>query len=324
MASQWFYRIGSDEIGPVNSADVRSLAKDGTIEPSTPVRKADGEKWIKAGRIKGLFDGVQQQPEEEEVDPLIAMTSQAASSVASATNSAVSAVGGAVSGWLERRKEKQSGKTANPQPSEPDEATPAWLRNFTLDDQPQEVVAKVIEKVRQILIKDEELTYVAVQNKPVVNWMPDCIALTDKRFIFYRPKMLGRIDFEDYVWRELFDARLSEDIIGSTFIVTTAAGKKLSMNYLPKSQARAVYRIAQGIEERSLEERRIRDLEEKRAAAGGVTVQASLPQAVPSAPTPVENSDPMQKLRDLKSMADEGLVSAEEFEAKKAEILSRM
>jgi hypothetical protein len=155
--------------------------------------------------------------------------------------------------------------------------------------------------------------------------MPDCIALTDKRFIFYRPKVLGRVDFEDYVWRELHDATLSEDIIGSTFTVKTAAGKKLSMGYLPKSQARAVYRIVQGIEEKSLEERRNRLLEEKRAAAGGVVVQTNLAApAPPNEPVVVENTDPMQKLRDLKNMVDEGLISAADYEKKKAEILSRM
>jgi hypothetical protein len=317
--AKWFYRSGSEEFGPVSSAEVRSLVKAGEIVTSTPIRKTDSEKWIKAERIKGLFDGIQPQPEEEEIDPLIAMTSQAVSSVASATSSAASTIGNAVSGWKDRRKERQAEAASATPDSDPSESD-----KFTLDDQPADVVMKVVEKVREILTQGEELTYVAIQNKPVVNWMPDCIALTDKRFIFYRPKVFGRIDFEDYVWRELHDAKLSEDIIGSTFTVTTAAGKKLSMNYLPKSQARAIYRIAQEIEEQSLEERRLRRLEEKRASAGGVVVQASIPQAAPTAPTPVENGDPMQRLRDLKSMADEGLISTEEFEAKKAEILSRM
>lgn len=311
-------------MGPFSAAEIRAFVNQGKILPGTAVRKADGEKWIKAGRIKGLFDGVQPQPEAEEIDPLIALTSQAASSVASATGSAASAIGGAVSGWLERRKEPPRKAELIVTEAHPTKAVPALLSAFTLDDQPEEVITKVVGKVREILMEDEELTYVAVQNKPVVNWMPDCIVLTNKRFIFYHPKVLGRIDFEDYVWRELRDARLSEDILGSTITIRTAAGRNLSMNYLPKSQARAVYRIAQGIEERSLEERRNRALEEKRASAGGVIVQtAALQTPLTPPPAPVSD-DPMQKLRNLKIMAEEGLISATEYEAKKSEILSKM
>jgi len=326
MASQWFYRRGTDQFGPISAGEIRSLSKAGKIVPNTPIRKSDDANWINAKRIKGLFDGIETQPEVEDqegTDPLIALASQTASSVASATSSAASAVGGAVSDWLVRRKDTPPKVPPAPE-SVPSETVPSWLSKLIVDNQPPDVVTKVAEKVREILIEGEELTYVAIQQKPVVNWMPDCIALTDKRFIFYRPKVFGRVDFEDYIWRELHDANLSENIIGSTFTVMTAAGKKLSMDYLPKSQARAIYRIAQAFEERSLEERRNRDMEEKRAAAGGVVVHANPGPASPNEPVAIEHSDPMQKLRDLKNMADEGLISAEEYEAKKAEILSQM
>lgn len=41
------------------------------------------------------------------------------------------------------------------------------------------------------------------------------------------------------------------------------------MDYLPKAQARRLYQFAQGKEEEMGEYRRQRDLEDKRAAAGG-------------------------------------------------------
>ena len=43
-----------------------------------------------------------------------------------------------------------------------------------------------------------------------------------------------------------------------------------------------------------------------------------------SAPVATNSDDPMEKLKKLKSMADAGLISAAEYDAKKAEILSRM
>jgi hypothetical protein len=174
-------------------------------------------------------------------------------------------------------------------------------------------------------MSDEQLVYVAVQNKPIVNWVPDCIALTNKRFIFYRAKMLGRVDFEDYVWRELHDAQLAENIVGSTFAIQAADGTRLTMDYLPKSQARAVYRIAQEMEERSLDERRSRRLEETRASAGTIAVQANIaPPVAQMQPGATDVGDPVQRLEQLKRMADAGLITAAEYDTKKAEILSRM
>ena len=146
MASEWFYRSGSDEFGPVSSTEVRSLVKAGKIVPTTPIRKTDGAKWTKAERIKGLFDGIQPQPEEE-VDPLIALASQATSSVASATKSAASSIGNAVSGWKDRRKERQAEAASATPDSDPSESD-----KFTLDDQPADVVMKVVEKVSLRLI----------------------------------------------------------------------------------------------------------------------------------------------------------------------------
>lgn len=254
------------------------------------------------------------QTEEELPDPLIAMASNAASSVASAAGSAASAVGSAVTGFFKKSDDKQ---VIVVPPASQD--VPDWMKVFTRDNQNPEVVRAVADKVSGILMVDEELRYIAVQNRPVINFAPDCIALTNKRFIFYRPKLLGRVDFEDYVWRDLHDAKLSENIIGSTIRVTASNGKTLSMDYLPKVQARSVYRIAQEMEEIALQQRRDRSLEEKRAGAGGVVVQANIGQ-----PAATVQDDPVAKLQKLKTMLDAGLITQSEYDAKKADILASM
>ena len=262
---------------------------------------------------------------EHTPDPLIAIASSAATSVASAAGSAASALGGAVTGWLAKRGEKKTEPAKEPEQTAltTNKIQPSWIDAFTRDNQSPDVVQKVAEKISGILMSEENLTYIAVQNKPIINWSPDCIALTSRRFIFYRPKLLGRVDFEDYVWRDLHDAKLSENVIGSTISVRTSQGRVLALDYLPKSQARAVYRIAQEMEEISLEERRNRSLEEKRAGAGGVLVQTHI-GAAPTPSTIVDANDPLQTLQKLKTMCDAGLISTAEYEAKKNEILSRM
>jgi len=167
------------------------------------------------------------------------------------------------------------------------------------------------------------ILYLAVQSmplKPVANLTPDCVVLTNRRFIIYRPKLLGRADFEDYIWRELRDARLKEGITRATLTFQTVKGRTIAIEGLPKNEARRLYAIAQEQEEKVLEERRQREMEEKRAAAGGVYLHGA-PVAAPALPP---QEDPVQKLKQLKDMLDTGLISQEEYDSKKADILSRM
>ncbi len=57
MAEQWFYRIGEHEYGPVKTAELKVLAESEMISPSTLVRPADADQWVRAGKIAELFGG---------------------------------------------------------------------------------------------------------------------------------------------------------------------------------------------------------------------------------------------------------------------------
>ena len=204
--------------------------------------------------------------------------------------------------------------------SKPPSSLSTVIQALTNDEQDPGVVQTVVERVQQILTSGEKIQYVAVQKRPILTIAPDCVVLTNRRFIVYRPKLLGQASFEDYSWRDLQDAKLDEHIMGSTFTMKTIDGRQTSADYLPRTQARRLYAFAQEMEERVREERRARDLEDKRAAAGGVVLSgiAANPAPDPSA------SDPVQRLKTLKEMHDAGLITAGEYEAKRAEIISKM
>ena len=195
------------------------------------------------------------------------------------------------------------------------------IRALTNEEQDPAVVQTVLERVQQIMTSGENVLYVAIQKGPLAKMSPDCAVLTNRRFIIYRPKLLGRIIFEDHGWRDLRDATLQENVLGATFTLKTVSGQVLTIEHLPKSQARRLYAFAQEIEEQLREELRARDLEEKRAAAGGVFV-ASPHAGIPG--SPAEASDPVQRLRTLKEMFQGGLISVSEYETKRAEIISKM
>ena len=214
--------------------------------------------------------------------------------------------------------------TVSPADTQKSRSDPSRLKRFLNEEQDPSVVQQVLKRVSQILTREEQILYVAVQNKPIVNISPECVVLTNRRFIIYKPRMLGRAEFVDYIWRDLDDAHLKEGLMGARLEIRTVAGKLFSIEYLPKAQARRLYAIAQEMEEEVREERRNRVIEEKRAAAGGVIFQGQLPVAATQGTTESAADDPMQKLKMLKQMNDEGLITAEEFEKKKADILSRI
>lgn len=205
-----------------------------------------------------------------------------------------------------------------PKPSNP-------ISRFLSDEQDPGAAAQVFEKVSQLLTNGEEIAYIAVE-KPLVSLTPDSVVLTNKRFIMYRPKIFGRVEFEDYIWRDLHSAELKEGVINSVFTVQTTEGLTLTVDNLPKVQARKIYAFAQQMEEFVREERRLREMEEKRASAGGISIGAAGMQmpATGAMPPPPAKEDPVQILGKLKQMLDQGLISAEEYNAKKRDLLSKM
>ena len=198
------------------------------------------------------------------------------------------------------------------------------IKELVTEEQDPKVIEKVLPKVQEYCTSNEEVQYIAVQKKTLgVNFSPDCIALTNKRIILIRPKSFGlSLDFKDFSWMNVADVHMKEGVFAATITIKTTSGQFDSMEDIPKAQARKLYRFAQEMEETKKEERRQRDLEDKRAiAGGGITINTPSHQPQATA-TPVE--DPMEKLTKLKSMLDMGILTQSEFDAKKADILSKM
>lgn len=195
------------------------------------------------------------------------------------------------------------------------------LKKFLNEDQDPVAIEKVVGVLDGILMSGEEVHYIAVQQKPAINFSPDCVALTNKRVIFCRPKNLGfSMEFQDYLWKDIADCHLKEGILGAEFTIKTVLKQINKIDYLPKSQARKLYTVAQELEETHRELRRQRELEEKRAAAGNVNVA---PGATQNNPQNI-SEDPLASLQKLKTLLENDLISQVEFDTKKAEILARL
>ena len=190
------------------------------------------------------------------------------------------------------------------------------------ENQNPQAVEKLMSKISGLLTADEEVQYIAVQKKPVLNTSPDCVALTNKRVIFCRPKNFGlSMEFKDHQWKDVVDIHIKENMLGADFSIKTAKGSDV-MDYLPKDQARKLYQFGQGKEEEARDYRRQRDLEDKRAAAGGgIVVNAGGMAAAPVAASPAAD-DPMEKLKKLKMMLENELLTPAEYDERRNAILA--
>ncbi len=194
------------------------------------------------------------------------------------------------------------------------------ISKFITEDQDPVQVEKVYSRVKQLLTAGETVLYIAIQKPMTVDLSPDVVVLTNRRFMFYKPSMLGRAEFTDYIWRDLSRAALQEHMMRSTLTLTARDGIQIDVPNLPKEQARRLYAISQEMEENVREELRMREMEEKRASAGGIVLQSGTPSGSTAAPA----EDPLQSLSKLKQLAEAGLITNDEFEAKKKEILDRL
>lgn len=195
------------------------------------------------------------------------------------------------------------------------------LARFLNENQDPKAVEKLLGKISGLLTSDEEVQYIAVQKKPVINTSPDCVALTNKRVIFCRPKNFGlSMEFKDHQWKDVVDIHIKENMLGADFSIKTAKAADL-MDYLPKDQARRLYQFGQAKEEEAREYRRQRELEDKRAAAGGgIVVNAAPSPVAPSVPA----DDPMEKLKKLKQMLEAELLTQPEYDERRATILASL
>jgi hypothetical protein len=65
------------------------------------------------------------------------------------------------------------------------------IKKFLNEEQDPKAIEKVTSKLKDILMKNEEVGYIAVQKKPALTVLPDSIVLTNKRIIIFQPKNLG-------------------------------------------------------------------------------------------------------------------------------------
>jgi hypothetical protein len=193
-------------------------------------------------------------------------------------------------------------------------------------------LAKPLEHLRSILIPSETLEAWAIQRRIfALTHRRLLIAATSGRLILLTRKLLGGFDVAGVRWQDLEEVTLHVGMLGADLLVRAGratdlasqgsqGSQRLEFKGLRKEQAQAVYRICQAQDQSWREKRRVRELEELRARAGGIQVSGAGGYA-PQGGVGVQ-PDAVRRLQEAKQMLDGKLITDAEYEAIKAKIVS--
>ena len=229
------------------------------------------------------------------------------------------------------------------------------FKKFLNEEQDPKAIEKITSKLNDLLMKGEEVGYIAVQKKPAITVFPDSIVLTNKRIIICKPKNLGlSMDFTDYTWDDVAGAFVKENILGSEFSFNTNTDLSISIDYIPKIQARKIYTYAKeqldllknpvtisAPSSETIQTEEPEDTVEEVETEEVTNFAEIIPAATPSytetfEPIPQTQSTGERKLSELskeelfdklqnyKKLLDNGLILQGEYDTYKKEILSYM
>lgn len=203
------------------------------------------------------------------------------------------------------------------------------IDKYIHDGQDPKIVEKLLIKLQDIMVSGEVITYLAVQKKPAVTLLPDTIALSNKRIFLSEFTKLGlATNFEIFAWKDLKDIAFKEEIFGSKFTLIPVKGENLSIDYVPKTQARKLYQLAS----EALEEyREAQEQQELEASAPAFLTHAEHEPNRPllASEEPVLKRDEpedelVKKLEKLKFLFEKNLITQAEYDTKKNELLSQL
>ncbi len=191
----------------------------------------------------------------------------------------------------------------------------------------EDELSQVSAALGTLLTQGETVLAAASQNVVNSPLKRDTAVVTNRRFLIYRPRILGRMDLDDYLWQDVDDVAVSTQLLGST--ITVRGSKRLktgeqapfsrSVGGLDKAKALTLYAKAQEMEEVWREKNRVRYIDEERAKSGGVTIQGGA--GVAAAPGGPSIEQRLAKLRDL---LEQELITTAEYEARKAQIIAEL
>ncbi|RZF59378.1 PH domain-containing protein [Sphingobacterium corticibacterium] len=215
---------------------------------------------------------------------------------------------------------------------------------FIQDGQDAKVVERIHDKIVDMLTAGEYIQYISLQKKPAVTLLPDSITISNKRIFLCEFTKLGlATNFEIYSWNDVKDIAFKEEIFGSKVTVIPFTGENLTIDYIPKVQARKLYQLIKTALENPTGNKTEeptpviptqKPIEQFNPPVQPVVDEPATPSIreenkeeeiiEQSGMSVVEDDELTQKLKKLKTLYDRQLITQAEYENKKSELLSQL
>jgi hypothetical protein len=166
------------------------------------------------------------------------------------------------------------------------------IRQLLNEEQDEATSRELIAALADKLERGELVKAVSVQKKPVLNLTPDALVATTQRLLIVRDRIIGK-NIEAIAYADLVSLTVTREMLGATVSLETRDRRKWSIDSLPKESAEQVVRWVRARQQQLSAE-------------------------------PLESAlqdDPLARLKKLKELLDQGLITAADYEAKKSEIL---
>jgi len=190
-------------------------------------------------------------------------------------------------------------------------------------------VERPLAQLRSVLIPGETLDAWVIQLRLfALTHRRQLIAATSGRLIVLTRRLLGGFDVTTIRWQDLEEVTLRVGMLSADLALRAGkatdlaslgaqGSQRVEFQGLRKEQAQAVYRICQSQDQAWREKRRVRELEELRARAGGIQLTSAAPAFGAAG-----QGDAVQRLQEAKRLLDARLITDAEYEAIKAKIIS--
>jgi len=166
------------------------------------------------------------------------------------------------------------------------------IRQLLNEEQDEGISRKLVAALSSKLERGERVQAVSVQKNPVINIVTEAIVATTVRLLIVRDVIFGK-NIETIAYEDIASISAQKELLGAIVSIETNGKRKWTIKSLPKESAEKVVRWV-------------------RARKEQVSVE------------PLEaarQDDPLARLKKLKELLDQGIISEADYEAKKREIL---
>ena len=187
---------------------------------------------------------------------------------------------------------------------------------------------QALDKLSSTLMNDEQIVSQAVQHRIFALWHRRVsLAITNSRIVVVERGLLGGFKMKDIQWKDLADVKIDQNVLsqycGSNLVFAHYNGSvgAIEVAGIPDREASEIYSKSQTEEQAWEEKRRVRAIEEKRAASGGVTINSGLQSSAPAG-LAFSGNAMLEQIENAKRLLDSGVISDAEFQEMKAKIIS--